>query len=437
MKSQTHLSACLLLLLSATALAQDIPSGGTARNIALGGGPANPYLEDLLRIHINPSLLASYGERVWGDLGFLVADGAQGGSRGQYLSAAFRLTESNTLGIALNRRESPLYNTDGSNPPRDPIQEMNSLVASILGIGAQPFPRPLSPVEVFWALRTAGVDLGASVSYGRAAGSRSGNAASEQSVSTLRAKLGIAAAIEHGVSIDAGAIVGLNTVGGTSASATGQQNELRMTDGMEFGTDARLVIPLNERCMLVPIGRLYSFTWGMKQVRNGTLVIPDPAAEYSHSELELGIGTRLSRNNILFVGGVSYQRTSMVSDSRTTKTTVVISDIPKINLGVEISIASWLVGRLGYFDRLASTETTVESASGKNTTTISSELPWYGDLNGLTALQQRITLGIGVHVAGMSIDATVGEGYFLNGPWPVSGVAQAVFSMISLSYAVD
>jgi hypothetical protein len=411
-----------------------VTGGGTARNISLGGGPVNPYLQDLLRIHTNPSQLAQYPNRVWGDIGFLAADVPQGGSRGQYIGVSVNITENNFVGLALNRRESPLYNVDASSPPRDPIQEMNTMVASVLSFGAQPFSRPLSPIELFWASRLDSLVVGASVGYGRWSGERSINGTSQQSVSTIRAKAGVTERISPYTLLDGSVLIGFNNMSGTATPAGSSQNELSMTGGTEFGADVRLKFDINNNWSFVPIARGYWFSWGMKEVRNGVLVIPDPVSEYSQSELEIGAGANFGKNGFLFVGGISYQRLALVSDYRASKTTVTTDDIPKINLGAEFAIASWLVGRFGYFDRLSTVETSVSSGSSTTTTTSSTELPWYGDLNGLSAAQQRITMGVGMNVAGFSLDGTIGEGYFLNGPWPLSGTAQSLFSVLSLSY---
>jgi len=386
---------------------------------------------------VNPSLLAQYADCVWGDLGFLAAEGAQGGSRGQYLAAALNVVQQHYIGIALNRRESPLYNVDAGTPARDPVQEMNRMVASVLGIGAQPYSRPLSPVELFWCLQLDSGAVGASLTYGRWSGERSGNGESRQSASTLRAKAGLAFRVTTDLLLDGGVLAGLNAMSGTATPASGPKSELSMTGGIELGADVRLKANLDKRWSVVPVARWYSFSWGMKQVRNGILVIPDPAAEYSHSEIEAGAGVNFAREGLLLVGGLSLQRISTVSDYRTSKTTTTTTDIPKINLGAEFALATWLTGRIGYFDRLSSSETTSQSGASKSKSTTSTELPWYGYLNGLTAAQQRITIGIGLHLGGVSLDGTIGEGYFLNGPWPLSGSAQSVFSVLSLNYRFD
>lgn len=205
-----------------------------------------------------------------------------------------------------------------------------------------------------------------------------------------------------------------------------------------MGVDVRTEYTLNGHWSLVPRIRWYTFSWGMDQVKNGVTVLPNPVSEYSHNEYEIGIGENYQNEHVVVVGGVSYQRITLESNYKTpgasSKTTTTVVDLPKINLGAEIRLTSWLVARLGYFDRLATTETAVQAGSGNTTTTVSSELPWYGDPNGLSAAQQRLTIGIGINAAGLCFDGTIGEGYFLNGPWPLSGTAQQMFGVVSLSF---
>ncbi len=425
------IAACLLLA-PASPSQTDSSAGGTARSVALGGGPANPYLPDLLRVHVNPALLSRYGNIVWGDVGFLSADVGQGGSRGQYLAVAARVADRQAIGLALNRRESPLYVVDGSNPSRDPIQEMNTMVSSVLGFVAQPFSRPLSPMEIFWSLNNDSAAAGVSLSYGRWSGSRSGNGDSKQSATTIRGKLGVLSPLDRWV-IDLGLLVGFNDISGTASAPDKIPMELSMEGGWEAGFDVRFFSPAMGRWTIVPIARAYWFSWGMREVRTGSLVIPDPASEYSHLELEIGGGLNYRVGEVLIAGGVSFGALRDIRDYHSTKTTVTSLDLPKINLGAEIPVASWIVARIGYFDRLATTETKTETRGSSTTLTSSSELPWYGDLNGLTAAQQRITIGCGLRYEGFRLDGTIGEGYFLNGPWPFSGTAQSVFGILSVS----
>jgi hypothetical protein len=427
-----------LLLFYGIACSQQFYGGSSARHIALGGGPINPYLRDAMRAHVNPAEISADSNFVWSDLGYLATDGANGGSRYQFLGASIQLTDQIHAGLILNKRESPLYTVDNSTPSLDPIDEMNGYAGSVLGFGAGQFGRPLSPLEIVGSYHDALFDVGGSVSYGGWKNQRSDGGNLTQSARTWRFKAGILRPLSPNAMIfDAAVLLGLNSVDGTY-TASGQTSKLSMVGGTELGIDARTEYTLNGYWTLVPRIRWYTFSWGMNQVKNGVTALPDPVSEYSHNEYEIGVGGNYQNENVLVVGGVSYQQTVLESNYKTpgasSKTTITIVDLPKINLGAEIRLASWLVARLGYFDQLASTETAVETGSGKTTSTLSSELPWYGDPNGLSAAQQRLTLGIGINVSGLCFDGTMGEGYFLNGPWPLSGTAQQMFGVVSLSF---
>jgi hypothetical protein len=420
------------------ALSRQLSVGSSARQISLGGGPVNPYLRDIMRVHTNPAVLAEDSNTVWGDLGYLAVDGSNGGSRYQFLGAGFSITDRFSAGVMLNKRESPLYIVDASTPALDPIDEMSGYSASVLGFGAGQFGRPLSPIELLATLRLDSVDVGGSISHGGWKNESSSGGKPSLSAQTWRVKLGLLAPrILSMLTVDASVLVGFNSVEGTN-NPSGQPSKLSMDGGTELGLDVRGEYPVHSRWTVVPRLRWYTFSWGMNQVRNGVPASPNPASEYSHDEYELGVGLNYQRESVLIAGGLSLQQTILVSDYKSSassnKTTTTISDLPKINLGAEIRLASWLEARVGYFDRLASTETAVKNSAGTTTTTVTSELPWYGDPNGLSANQQRITIGIGIGVAGLCFDATLGEGYFLNGPWPLSGTAQQMFGVASISY---
>jgi hypothetical protein len=428
------IAASLLTFASDSLHPQEFSGGSSASHIALGGGPINPYLNDIMRAHTNPAQCAIDSNVVWGDLGYLATDGANGGSRHQYLAASVHVTEQFSAGLILNKRESPLSTVDNFTPALDPIDAMNGYVSSVLGFGAGQFGRPLSPLELVGSYHAPLFDIGGSVSYSGWKNQRNGSDDLTQSVRTWRFKAGVLTPWGSNRAIlDAALLVGLNSIEGTYTSS-GQTNKLSMDGGTELGIDARAKYELNERWSLVPRFRWYAFSWGMSQGRSGVTVVPDPVSEYSHNEIEIGIGENYRSEYILVVGGVSYQRTVLENiykaSGASSKTTVTTDDLPKIQFGAEIRLVSWLVARLGYFDRLATTET----STGTTTTTVSSELPWYGDPNGLSAAQQRITLGLGINVGGLILDGTLGEGYFLNGPWPLSGTSQQMFGVVSVNF---
>src|SRR5437867_128989 len=146
------LSITITLMFVGFAGAQDgrSLSGGTARNISMGGGPVNPFLIDAFRIHTNPALAGMYADYVWGDIGFANTDAGSGnanfgGGVDQYAAALFGMDKSFTLGLIVNKREGPLFTRDATDASRDPVSAVNGSPIVPAGFA---FNRPLSPVEV-------------------------------------------------------------------------------------------------------------------------------------------------------------------------------------------------------------------------------------------------------------------------------------------------
>src|SRR5712692_938311 len=157
MKKSLFFIGIICFLVFSVAQGQDgrSVSGGTARNISMGGGPINPYLVDVARVHINPALLSKYADYVWGDLGYINQDAGGGnanfgGGRFQYAASAFDFGKGFAAGMIVNKREGPLYNfepasADPTFPARNPVAGLN---ASGLLPGGFVMSQPLSPFEI-------------------------------------------------------------------------------------------------------------------------------------------------------------------------------------------------------------------------------------------------------------------------------------------------
>ena len=110
------------------------------------------------------------------------------------------------------------------------------------------------------------------------------------------------------------------------------------------------------------------------------------------------------------------------------------SRIPLISIGTEFELLSWLTGRLGYFKRLSTRKTVTEPpASGTGTTEIiGTELAYVPNL-GMSSLSQQLSLGIGLKLSRLAIDGYVGERFLAAGPYIISGNAQDMFGVLSMS----
>ncbi|MBI5215012.1 MAG: hypothetical protein HY960_04615 [Ignavibacteriae bacterium] len=427
------LVSVLVLFVSAFSFSQDeiFSSGGTARNIALGGGPINPFLDDAMRVHINPAQFIEYKDFIWGDVGFRTTDGSSGSGSTQYLGANITLSENFNTAIIFNKRESPLYTSDYSNAWFDPTSEMNR---KTFRVGLSDFGRPLNPVELALAYRFEKFDLGASLSIGGWSRSADDIAkVTEQSSRTTRLKIGGNMEVRDNVVADAVFLFGFNSMKGTYSSFY-QTTTLETDGGTEYGFDIRVRYELDDKLTLIPIGRLYSFTWEPK-ITTTEVSNPVETSEWSNSTWEMGIGFNYSKNRLLLVGGATMQIQSLSTNNKMSSISRVekMSDLPKISFGMEWKFTDWFIGRMGYFNRFTSTRIE-QTATNTSTTTSTTEQPWYGDPNGFSAGQQRITLGLGFRFWDFAIDGTISEGMIIKGPWFISGETQSLFSLLSLHY---
>lgn len=436
----------LIVLVASLASAGDLRSvsGGTARNISMGGGPLNPYLLDGMRVHTNPALLAKYSNFAWGDLGYLAGDVPNGGGRNQYFTAGLSVMDNLSVGVSLNRRESPLYNVDATNPARDPI---GALIANAPLPAPLAWQRPMSPVEVMASFSLDDMfQLGLAISLAGANDKNelpSPGGTQEVGSRFLGIKAGVNLELMEELVIDGAVLFRMNSFKYTNSATGASPSEIASDNGVEIGIDGRMRWELDKTWTLVPVVRFYTFGWGAKITPAPASPIPNPPITLSHTELEVGVGLNYSTEKVLLAGGLSMQSVSSKFEDKsvantTTKVTNTELDFPKLNMGIEFSLTDWLVVRGGYFKRLSSdetkTEVTTTAASTTRTRTISGELPYYGDPNALTQAQQTISMGVGLHFGGFSFDGTMGEGYWINGPWVMSGVTQNMFGMVSMHY---
>jgi hypothetical protein len=429
-----------LVILTLAVQAQDLrmTSGGTARNISLGGGPLNPFLDDVMRVHTNPALLGKFGDYFWGDLGYVTQDASSyghsnfGNGQYQYFGASFNLCDQWVLGVMVNKREGPMFNTS-EDATIDPIDAINS--NEFFSVG-----RPMSPVEVAASYAASNVfNVGLSVALaGWSDHSDNGTSVQEVSSRMTGFKLGGWYDMGSGSSIDGAVLLRFNKASYTNSATGANPSALEMSGGLEFGADVKWIHKINEKWNVVPIGRFSTFNWGPQETPAPASPSANPFYNFTHTEYEVGVGTQYHTDKVLIVGGFSVQSISSVTEDKRTatvaKTTESEMDLPKINMGVEFSITDWMVARAGYFKRLSSSESKFEGTTTSDFKT-SEELPYPNDPNYLSAGQQAFTLGAGFHFSGFSLDGTIGEGYLINGPWPLSGIAQSVFGMVSTHYS--
>jgi len=134
-----------------------------------------------------------------------------------------------------------------------------------------------------------------------------------------------------------------------------------------------------------------------------------------------------------FVGGGTTVPVATLT--RTSKYTTSVLSLPKVTLGAEFEIASWLTGRLGYFKAFASRTFTEEAPSpAKKQEIVATYEFQYMPACSLAVADQLLSVGLGVHFDRLSFDGYLCEQWLSNGPYIVSGVGTAMFGVLSMSY---
>ncbi len=478
---QKLLSLVLLLLMLCTILtAGDEPkyqSGGAARQLALGGSPVNYYSTDYSNVYINPAYAVQYSDLVYSELGYNFSgfNASQ-----QVIGFNYALWKGLTIGASIGKQEGPIFSANsygsfvGLTNGDDFISGMNDF-ASYFGESSSLFspsvtPRPL---QLHGAFSLGGLVVGAAITrtgwsskedYQRLP-SDPVNTVEEVSVGQTGFKAGVLIDLDA-LLLDASALLRLNSATSTYTAAPplpGRQKadrEINAT-GTEFGLNSRLFINLSQKLSIVPIARLYVFSY--EPERKDTVLLNPPFKlnskpfKYGRTDIELGIGSNIKFESGKIFAGLSFESISlkreyttfrgfytgaiMAPDTiamQTTKISYTLTTFPKVNIGAEFEIASWLTGRIGYFKAFSSHTYTNEppapSRKTENTTSYEVQfIPSYG----LTAADQLLSLGVGIHFDRFSLDGYLCEQWLGNGPFILSGRPVSMFGLLSMSYSFN
>ncbi|MCX6137468.1 MAG: hypothetical protein NTV54_08250 [Ignavibacteriales bacterium] len=452
------LALFLILALCQTLSAQEkslAVSGGVARTAALGGGPTNPYITDYSDIYINPAEALRYIDLLYADIGYQFA-----GYKANGQGIGFTLgTSGIAIGIAVGHEEGPMYQKNsygvGTNYAYSDYMMHNVTppggTATVMG-------EPLAPVQVYAGFKLGYLTLGAA--FYRAGWSES----IDQSGS------GTAKASNHQTGFKAGTIIGdentyldaslLMRFNGSSAEysfspapANGLSSGKYSVTGTEFGVNARFFMPLIDKLTIVPIGRYYTFAYEPEYSQTpaaaaGTVTKPNA---YSRNELEIGVGANTAVKGGMVTIGLSMQRISLSNDvtaakfgkTLTEKQKCVWFDLPKINVGAELALNSWATARFGYFKRFSTVTETIEepagwsSATSPSVTTESSQTleAMYAPALGMAnSTDQQLSLGLGLTYDRIALDGYIADQMIGDMPYILSGKANGVFCVLSMSY---
>ncbi len=453
----------LIFVLLGVAQAQETKyvSGGLAREMALGGSPNNAYMMDYTDVYTNPAWAVKYGDLIYSELGYSFAGYS---ASGQSVGFTYAVGKSLSVGLSVGKQEGPLFgqNSYGSQFGGNAADADNFLSAfnAILTNGGYPTvsSNTLRPLQVYGALKLANLTLGLAVyRVGYSATSDyhySGdtvNATGEESFGQTGFKAG--ALFDMNVMLlDVSALVRINSATGKNTPPAPTPSQEFDATGTELGLNARLFMKLSDKFSLVPMARFYTFTYEpelkdrVPAAGNKYNSKPD---KYNRTDFEVGIGSNITVTGGRVFAGLSLESISLKHDitspagetliatptQLTTYKTSVLS-LPKVNLGAEFDIASWLTGRLGYFKAFASQTNSVQApAPAKKVETKSTFEFQYMPSCSLAVADQLLSLGIGLHFDRLSIDGYLCEEWLGDGIYVASGKVNAMFGVLSLSYS--
>jgi len=153
--------------------------------------------------------------------------------------------------------------------------------------------------------------------------------------------------------------------------------------------------------------------------------IPQQETDYSRLNLNLGIGLnyQISENSLLIVAIDPYRYSKMTEDVKDgTETTITTSTIPRLYLGAETTIRSWLIGRIG-----------ANRAYQKITTKTKPDQADAWETSYQTSVY-NVSFGLGLKFGRFLIDLDINDGMFFEGPNIISGRFRDFSNRVSISY---
>ncbi len=466
----------LAFVLLGVAQAQETKSvpGGLAREMALGGSPNNAYLMDYTDVYTNPAWAVKYGDLIYSELGYSFAGYS---ASGQSAGFTYAVWKGLSIGLSVGKQEGPIFgqNSYGSQFGGNAANADNFMVPFNTILSAHGYSalstNTLRPFQVYGALKLANLTLGLAFyrvgysttdDYTAAAGDAT-NTTDEVSIGQTGLKAG--ALLDMDVMLlDVSALLRINSATAKNTPPTTpanpSPNEEVDATGTELGLNARLFMKLSDKFSLVPMARFYTFGYEPEEKSIGQAV---PAGDkynskpdkYSRTDIEFGLGSNITVNGGRVFAGLSlesislkYVATSFVggvtgfvpvaTQTQTITYTNSVLSLPKVNLGAEFDIASWLTGRLGFFKAFATqTNTTEAPAPARKQESKQTFEFQYMPACSLAVADQLLSLGIGLHFDRLSIDGYLCEEWLADGIYIASGRANAMFGVLSMSYSFN
>lgn len=398
----------VLMLVSNISYGQAIPSG-TARYEALGNSPF--ILDASIDINMNPAWSTEYRNYAFGDLGRNVVNDFE--LSDQFGAVNFGLSKEVNLGLVLNKTES-MWSNFGNWASNDTVNAPLVPLKVLFGWKASPtFSLGVAPYFASWSRTSTQTVSG--VEY-----------KSDKSSMTFGGTVGVIGKFEKVNWIEGAVNFKMNTYkaeysgGGTTVT---NDND----GGMEINVLARgwFVVNKNHNIKLVPYLNFGMFSFDPKQSATTTAL-----NSYSWMNFGGGIGINMPvLDDGMIAGGLSAGYTSYKDEwAGNRDITYTTFRLPQINMGIEWNFTDWLQGRMGYSRAVISDDWKNESKDPNNPGTIEVKNSF------ATTPVQTISTGLGFQFGRFSFDGTVGERFWKQGPWLVSGQNVDLFGVISASY---
>jgi hypothetical protein len=462
----------LILVLAGVVYTQDIKyvAGGRAREMALGGSPTNPYLMDYYDVFTNPAWASKYADLVYAELGYNY--GAFNAQQ-QTIGFTYGISSGLAIGLSVGNQEGFAFpdNSYGAQFGGNVTNADNMLGGINTYFTGAGFTTPSSsdwrPLQLYTAFKLGGLSVGAAI-Y-RVGWSYSSDyldigdtvhTKTEASLGQTGIKVGMLMDMNT-VLLDASAMIRFNSGSGKVTPQPPPPGNLSnvyevTATGTEIAVNARLFMKLSDKFTLVPMARFLTFGYEPeeKYAVGAGLKFNAKPDKYSRTDIEFGVGTNVNVKGGKIFAGISLESISLKHDvttfvgtaativpiataTQTSKSSVSVLSLPKLSVGAEFDIASWLTGRIGYVKAFASRTQTSEPPSVPKTEYVQTRndiayMPLYGSAN---AACQLLSLGLGFNFDRVSINGYLNEKWLADGPFISSGVANAMFGNISLSYS--
>ncbi len=369
--------ARLLLALFALLIFGGILNATETRVRSLGG--TGLFIYDDTNIFIFPATLSRYSGAVIGELR------VKNVSSSYTIGAHLPLTNTMDAAIYLNRPIN--LNVPGNFPG-------NTMVNRV--------------TDVFWGSQLANSDVAARFTIGLDSYTQENGTTTKD-----RARyLGFAGGISNDL-FDAGVLFELpgakHEVGDASIKWS----------GFGFGINGRAHLAMNNALTIVPVATFYLRS---SKVENQPAVGSSSTTDFGRLNLFLGAGLRynITEDNQFILGLEAFgiDRTSMKNGTESSETTTTF---PGIYMGVESTITSWLVGRLGAREITMKTKNKVD-VGGTTTTTIEKSKSF------------GVFFGASLQKGNFILDASVNGGLLFDSVYFISGIPQSIADQISVVY---